>query len=155
MSHTQLFIQKCIAQIKSHQETVTPIREAILLVLGQTDQPLTARQILINITQNGVPAHRATVYRDIDWCVRKGFINSYTFKDKPVLYYELATDHHHHLVCEGCGRVETVYPEEVEEGIKAFEANLANTLGFSISSHRLKFYGTCHTCQSLNTKEYE
>lgn len=153
MSHSVTTLNNHLKRLRKLEETITPIRRAILVVLNEASQPLTARQILEKICQQGVSAHRATVYRDIDLCLRAEIVNAYSFKNHAVLHYEIVTDHHHHLICEVCGLVKLVHPDEAEKGIELFEARVKNNLDFKIESHRLKFYGTCHNCD-VKRKEH-
>ncbi len=53
--------------------------------------------------------------------------------------FELAEDHHHHLVCESCGDV-----SEFEEC--PLDLRLLRDVDFEISSHSLEIYGRCTDC---------
>lgn len=65
-------------------------------------------------------------------------------------YYELAedlTEHHHHLICEVCGRVEDValgarIEKSIDDGLDA----VARERGFTASRHVIDVYGRCSTC---------
>lgn len=65
-------------------------------------------------------------------------------------YYELAevlTEHHHHLICEVCGRVEDVSlgartEKSIDDGLGA----AARARGFTASRHVIDVYGRCPTC---------
>ena len=52
-------------------------------------------------------------------------------------------DHHDHVVCTKCGKVEEFYDEIIEEQQK----KAAEKLGFTISDHSLYIYGLCADCQ--------
>jgi Fe2+ or Zn2+ uptake regulation protein len=59
-------------------------------------------------------------------------------------HYEFAHSHHHHLVCNNCGKT-----EDVEECIDAGAERriLEGSQVFaSINTHALEFFGTCRTC---------
>lgn len=135
--------------LRSKGGSITPIRKGILQVLKQASTPLTARQVHALLRQQGLTAHRATVYRDIELCAQLGLVESFTFKGKPVIYYEIVTDHHHHFMCEQCGYISQIRPEEIEAAIALFQTRMQQQ-GFDIHSHRLKFYGLCATCQPLS-----
>jgi Fur family transcriptional regulator, ferric uptake regulator len=58
------------------------------------------------------------------------------------------TEHHHHLLCTGCGKVIDITPSP------AFERTIANQLdaladaeGFAPHSHRVDVLGLCNSCQ--------
>ena len=51
-------------------------------------------------------------------------------------------EHHHHLACDRCGRV-----EEIDEAyIRPVAERVAANLGFRIDDARVDFYGLCASC---------
>jgi Fur family transcriptional regulator, ferric uptake regulator len=85
----------------------------------------------------------ATVYRNMDLLVRLGLVRHLPLNDNR-LHYEiiLAEDHHHHLICTGCGRLEEFanctfdhLADEIEKATR-----------FLIQKHDLKAYGLCPDC---------
>jgi Fe2+ or Zn2+ uptake regulation protein len=64
--------------------------------------------------------------------------------------FELAEDltqHHHHLICSSCGRVEDVtVPRSFESSMDRTLDRLARKTGFATVSHRLDLIGTCRAC---------
>jgi Fur family ferric uptake transcriptional regulator len=56
--------------------------------------------------------------------------------------YELAGEHHEHLVCDDCGAVESVPCALVE----ALAQEVWDFRGFVVSGHRLVLTGTCRAC---------
>jgi Fur family ferric uptake transcriptional regulator len=84
----------------------------------------------------------ATVYRAIAAMAAAGFVEQVGARDGAILWARCrAGEHHHHLVCEGCGRVEEIGCE------------LAGTLqrasadsGFVVTRHELSLYGLCAAC---------
>jgi Fur family transcriptional regulator, ferric uptake regulator len=60
---------------------------------------------------------------------------------------EVLTEHHHHLVCSNCGRVEDVaIPTVVERSIDRTLDSIARDAGFASVSHRLDLIGLCRRC---------
>jgi Fe2+ or Zn2+ uptake regulation protein len=64
--------------------------------------------------------------------------------------YELTeelTEHHHHLICSRCGRVEDVeIPVGLERSIDRTLDGLARGAGFATVGHRLDLIGRCRSC---------
>lgn len=86
----------------------------------------------------------ATVYRTVDLLVQVGALRPLVLNGGPVRY-ELRRpgDHHHHLVCTGCGQV-------VEFGSCNFQhiaAEVESVTRFRIKEHTLEAYGLCPQCQ--------
>jgi len=64
--------------------------------------------------------------------------------------YELAEplqQHHHHLVCVECGRIDDVqFDESAEASVHAVVAGVAGERGFTALDHTLEIEGTCEEC---------
>jgi Fur family ferric uptake transcriptional regulator len=57
------------------------------------------------------------------------------------------TEHHHHLVCSNCGRIEDVeVPASVERSLGQSLDRLAKGAGFASVGHRLDLIGLCRSC---------
>jgi Fur family ferric uptake transcriptional regulator len=66
--------------------------------------------------------------------------------------YELVkkdVHHHHHLICEKCGRVIDYddFMDEERNLVKKIEEVLSKKHNFKIKTHNLQFYGLCKECQ--------
>ena len=60
---------------------------------------------------------------------------------------EALTEHHHHLVCSNCGRIEDVaIPASIERSLDRTLDRLAEGAGFASVGHRLDLIGLCRTC---------
>ncbi|MBX9704903.1 MAG: transcriptional repressor, partial [Gammaproteobacteria bacterium] len=51
--------------------------------------------------------------------------------------------HHDHLVCVKCGKVE----EFIDDVIEQRQEQIAEKFGFQITDHNLNLYGICAECQ--------
>jgi Fur family ferric uptake transcriptional regulator len=57
------------------------------------------------------------------------------------------TEHHHHLVCSNCGRVEDVaIPSGIERSLDRTLDAVARDAGFATIDHRLDLIGLCRRC---------
>jgi Fe2+ or Zn2+ uptake regulation protein len=63
--------------------------------------------------------------------------------NKSSFFYELvrSNDHHHHVVCRRCGRV-----EELENISEKFVNEVVAQTKFKIEDHNLEFFGLCKEC---------
>lgn len=81
----------------------------------------------------------ATVYRAVAAMETTGFIERVGTRRGQVLYARCgADDHHHHVVCEGCGRM-AVAECPVDTAAVA-------PVGFLVTRHEVTLYGLCPTC---------
>ena len=85
---------------------------------------------------------QATVYRAVSAMVSSGWIERVGERDGSALFARCPAGphHHHHVVCDGCGRVEaTECPVVVGPGD-------ATADGFVITRHEITLYGLCPAC---------
>lgn len=92
----------------------------------------------------GRAVSRATVYRTLDLLERGGFIESFnTGMGEKVYEHVMGHQHHDHMVCEECGRIEEFH----DEAIEALQQENAAKHGFELRSHLLRLSGLCKRCQ--------
>ena len=89
---------------------------------------------------------RATVFRTIKLLVDLDLLCRVRLEDGSLRYrVRVATEqHHHHLVCSGCGSVEDFSDCDLD----AMSQSVASRTNYDIQGHRLELYGLCPTCQS-------
>lgn len=123
----------------------TASRQAILEVLQRATTPLTVPEMLTRLAKNNGPLpHKTTVYREIERLITARSVQLIMLPDG-IARYELmhGNDHHHHAVCEGCGKIEEL---TLPENIGPLERAVAKQTGFSITGHILEFIGRCRSC---------
>ncbi|MCL9971853.1 MAG: transcriptional repressor [Candidatus Pacebacteria bacterium] len=114
-------------------------RKVIQEVLSKAQQPLTVREIRKSAGQS---VHLSTVYRAITEMSSEGSIRRVDFGGR-VPRYEVAGEHHHHIVCTTCGDIEDVHTEP--RGLE--KAALVESKKFkSVHAHSLEFFGVCKKC---------
>jgi Fur family ferric uptake transcriptional regulator len=125
-------------------------RQVILVVLSKSEDHLLAKDIYMKIKKDYPNIGLTTVYRTLDLLVRMGLINKFEFGDGQSRY-ELAWDykeHHHHLVCQGCGKI-IDYNDFIDDEVKFFDKiqeSLSKKYRFNINSHEVYIYGKCDAC---------
>ncbi len=120
----------------------TEARIALLTLLDREDNPLDVYSIAENLKSGGVDVDQATIYRVLDVLTQKGLISRLEFGEGKYRY-ELQKKHHHHLICQSCGRIEDVEGNFVDQ----IEKEIKSKNGFLIKSHSLEFFGVCKKCQ--------
>lgn len=119
----------------------TPRRVALLDALITAARPIAADELHARVKKVDL----VTVYRTLESFVTADLVREVRFKDD-VVRYELAerAQHHHHLVCTRCNRVD----ELPDCNLHALEASvLKRSKNFiSVDEHALEFFGTCVTC---------
>ena len=80
-----------------------------------------------------------TVYRTLYLLNELGIVRRLDLGDGS--RYELAEDHHHHIICESCGDI-----SDFEECPLDPERLPLKSADFEVRSHSLEVYGLCAVC---------
>lgn len=130
---------------KTCREKATPARLAILEVLEHSNRPLSAEEIKLRLPRGKTDL--ATIYRNLEMLKEKKWVSALNISSQTA-YYELSRHkHHHHLVCEGCGRIEAL--AECRAG--KFSEKVLKQKGFAqIIRHSLEYFGQCKNCARNN-----
>jgi Fe2+ or Zn2+ uptake regulation protein len=117
---------------------LTPQRTAVLEVLRNARAPLSVEAL----AKKAPRPHLVTLYRTLAMLERAGVVRKVGFNDERARF-ELAFDHHHHLVCTSCEVTEDVDIKDRELERRA----LARSKQFrTIERHTLEFFGICNRC---------
>ena len=81
----------------------------------------------------------ATVYRVLTQFEQAGLLSRRNFESGKAVYEINEGQHHDHLVCLDCGKVEEFYDAEIESRQQLG----AMTKGFAIADHSLSIYANC------------
>ena len=119
-------------------------RSLVELVLSQ-GRLFGAEEILAEARQRGVSLGRATVFRTLDLLVRLGYVGRVSDGGRPA-YAVCGPEHHHHLVCSGCGQVLHIAGCPIDGYLRQLEAST----GFQVVDHRLEVAGLCPICQTMD-----
>lgn len=120
----------------------TPARAAISNFLMNSSFPVDASQVLTFLRSKKLNTNKVTVYRNLEALYKKGIIDRLEFGEGK-FRYEFKKDHHHHLICTKCGRVEDVAGEYLSN----LEGKIRDENGFLVQSHSFEFFGICKDCQ--------
>lgn len=130
-------------------ERVTRQRLLIADALDATGRQVTAQELYDRTRRRDRGIGRATVFRTLEALVAAGVARRLEREGHVYGYVACRPDHHHHLACDRCGRV-----EEIDEAyIRPVAERVATDLGFTIDDARLDFYGLCADCRSAADAE--
>lgn len=128
---------------------VSAARRDIAHAVEELGRAFTVEELDAKLRTLNSPAALATIYRAVAAMERTGALARVGEQDGTTLYAacgphwhgERPDDHHHHLVCTGCGAVEPVSCP-VDSGV----IRAAGDVGFVITRHEIRLYGMCRTC---------
>lgn len=119
-------------------------RERVIELLATKPCALSAVEIEDELRANGRPTGRASVYRVLDLLVEHGLVERLEVGDGQARFERSHPDgeHHHHLVCDRCGRLVAFDDPGLERAI----GRLSERLGVRIDSHDVLLRGACQRC---------
>jgi len=129
-------------RLRDAGERVTRQRLLVADALGSITRQVTAQELYDVLRRREPRIGRATVFRTLESLVAAGAARRLERDGHVYGYVACRPEHHHHLACDRCGRV-----EEIDEGyIAPVAARLSADMGFEIDDARLDFYGRCARC---------
>ncbi|WEV41474.1 transcriptional repressor [Bifidobacterium sp. ESL0682] len=121
-------------------------KDAVLKALSGCDDFISAQDLYRILSENGQGIGLSTVYRQLNALADDGRADTIHLNDQQMFRICDDGEHHHHLVCENCGK--TVEIEPPEEWVR----KVAVEHGFTVSSHTLEVFGLCPDCQRLEAE---
>ena len=128
---------------------ITNTRREIVKIFSGMSSPLSANQIEEKLFNNGVNVNKATIYRELQFLLDNGYLIEVYLRPNEVSYESSKQKHHYYLVCEVCGKVDSV----TDCLVKKLKNDVFKEKGFKIIRHTLKFYGTCVDCVRKSNHE--
>ncbi len=123
---------------------VTLPRVKILQILeGSEAKHFSAEDVYKALIEANEDVGLATVYRVLTQFESAGLVMRHHFEGGHSVFELTPLDHHDHLVCNKCGRIEEFYDEVIERQ----QDKIAETMGFEITDHALYIYGICSVCK--------
>jgi len=125
---------------------LTPQRRAIINAIAKSSSHVTPAELYERAHSEHPGVGLVTVYRTLKMLSALGLIcemhnegNSHSYLlRKPA-------EHHHHLVCSGCGFV----VDFANCILNDLEQQLVDSTGFVMEDHLLEFHGRCPACQKV------
>jgi Fur family ferric uptake transcriptional regulator len=129
-----------VDELKSTGLKATVPRLKILEVFQRGAQRhMTAEDVYRVLLQEHSDVGLATVYRVLTQFEQADILTRSNFESGKAVYELNEGQHHDHLVCLDCGKVEEFYDAEIEKRQNA----VAKSKGFAITDHALSLYANC------------
>jgi Fur family ferric uptake transcriptional regulator len=119
-------------------------RRAVVELLGRQNCCMSAQEIFDSLRRARRPVGIASVYRALETLADLRLVKRIEAGDG-IARFEPASpdgDHHHHLVCRDCGKVEAFSDARLERAID----KVAGGLGYSVEEHEVVLTGACADC---------
>jgi len=121
-------------------------REAVIAYLGEQHCCVSAQELHDGLRAEGRTVGIASVYRALDQLAELHLVHRVDL-DRGLTRYEPAQpdgEHHHHLVCDGCGKVETFDDPVLERAL----SRVAGSRDYALAAHDVVLRGACADCRS-------
>ncbi|MDT8990033.1 ferric iron uptake transcriptional regulator [Curvibacter sp. APW13] len=141
-----------IDELKSTGLKATIPRLKILEIFQRgTQRHMTAEDVFRVLLEERSDVGLATVYRVLTQFEQADILKRSNFESGKAVYELNEGQHHDHLVCLDCGKVEEFFDAEIEKRQHA----IAREKGFQIADHALSLYAHCarENCPNRSTKK--
>jgi Fur family ferric uptake transcriptional regulator len=121
-------------------------RQEVIEAVASLGCSVTAREISELLRERGSGVGLASIYRALDLLERLGLIKRFDVGEG-VARYEPAHpsgEHHHHVVCDTCGKVEPFEDGALERAIH----RLSDKVNFEVAAHDVTLHGQCPACRA-------
>ncbi len=120
-------------------------RQRIIDLLAREPCALSAVEIEDALRAQGKPTGRASIYRVLDLLAEHGLVERVAVGDGQSRFErsEAGGEHHHHLVCEQCGKLVAFDDPALERAID----DLSGRLGVRVEHHDVVLRGACDQCE--------
>jgi len=120
-------------------------RRAVIDLLAEQDCCLTAQEIFDRLRTSGRRVCIASVYRVLDLLTTEGLVQRIELGSGIARYEPVQSggEHHHHLVCDSCGKVEAFEDRSLERAIHRLE----ESSGYAVAGHDVVLHGACSDCR--------
>ncbi len=127
-------------ELKSSGLKATLPRIKVLEVFQRTTRRhMSAEDVYKALLLEGADVGLATVYRVLLQFEQAGLLSRSNFESGKAVFELNQGDHHDHLVCLDCGRVEEFFDPEIEQRQRA----VTIARGFELQEHSLALYARC------------
>jgi Fur family ferric uptake transcriptional regulator len=112
---------------------------------------MTAEEVYRLLSDESQDIGLATVYRVLTQFEQAGLLIRHHFDSDKAVFELNQGDHHDHLVCLQCGKVEEFFDAEIEKR----QNRIAKERGFAIHDHSLQIYADCikDNCPNRKTSD--
>ena len=135
--------KRIVAALEKAGYQATPNRRLVADLVASTSGHFTAADLLERGRREQVNIGRATIFRALEVMTSLRVVERLDLPSGAHAYVVCDPDeHHHHIVCSGCGRNEDIADGELAGVVD----EIARRSGYRIESHRLELFGRCPDC---------
>lgn len=131
------------ARITSRGRRLTSQRVIVAEALAHRKRAVSAQELYRELRARHARLGLATVYRALEAQVESGMATRLERPGHEHAYVSCDPEHHHHLVCVRCERVDDLSEDVLASMLRAVQSRH----GFLVDHARLDLYGLCAACR--------
>ena len=135
--------QPLVEAIDASGYRLTEPRRTVADLVAARDGHFTAADLIEDADRRQLDIGRATIFRSLELLTELELLERIDLPTGEHAYVACEPQHHHHIVCEVCGRVADVEDSGLASAVQTIERDT----GWSVSTHRLELYGRCPRCR--------
>jgi len=136
-------LNEMISKLKQQGCRMTPQRLAVVKILANSEEHLSAEKIYERVKSDFPYTSLATIYKTVGLLKKIGEVMELGFVDDSNRYDGIRPFPHPHLVCLKCKKI--IDPDI--PALSELPQELARKTGYRIMNHRLDFFGICPSCR--------
>lgn len=123
---------------------LTAPRRAVAELISARDGHFTAADLVGDARARRLRIGRATIFRSLDLFAGLAVLERVDLPNGEHAYVPCQpSQHHHHIVCAGCGRVTEISDPRLVTTMEEIQRRT----GWQVDDHRLELYGRCPGCR--------
>jgi Fur family ferric uptake transcriptional regulator len=122
---------------------LTPQRQMILAAIEGSNEHISAEEIYAGVIEKYPNVNISTVYRTLELLKKLGMVYEIDLGEGRIRYHAEESGHHHHLVCQGCGRVIDIQ----ESSLSSLRDILRRDYNFQAELKHVAIFGLCEKCR--------
>jgi Fur family ferric uptake transcriptional regulator len=143
---TKTWIETALDRLRKTSGRSGTARRVVVEYLALQDCCVSAQEIHDGVRAEGVRLGIASVYRALDGLDRGGLVQRVDLGDGVARFEPALADgeHHHHFVCDECGKVEPFEDPALEAALE----QIAGGRGYEVDAHDVVLRGGCGECRA-------
>ncbi len=128
---------------KAGLKATVPRMKILALLEENKVRHVSAEDVYKALLESGEDLSLATVYRVLTQFEQAGLVTRHHFEGGHSVFELNQGEHHDHILCVKCGRVD----EFVDKVIEERQQKIAAEKGYNMTDHSLYIFGICSACQ--------
>jgi Fur family ferric uptake transcriptional regulator len=133
----------CQKVLRETGHRLTPQRMLVIEALHNADEHISAEELYEQLHRRYPYANISTVYRTLELLKELNLVTETDFGEGYVRYHVAEKGHHHHLICQSCGKITDLD----ELALYPLKDELLQKYGFDADLRHLAISGECSKCR--------